>query len=235
MNHFKFKYSLPRQIHEDLWEVRGEWSNKLGRRMTVIRINSNELLIHSAIAIKDADLNWLNSLGKVSYIVAPNTFHCSDAPWYAQKFPDAQLFVPESKLIHFSKLGLNPKNLNIENFKSVSDEVEFFYMRGSRMQETALIHKKSKTLILCDLAFNMENVFSGIEKRIMNWNKVGGQFGPSKLTKYLFTKSTKELKNSYSKIMDMNFDRIIVNHGQVLETGGKLALQLSVSEIFGEI
>lgn len=235
MNHFKYRYSTPRQIHEDLWEVQGEWSNKLGRRMTVIRINSNELLVHSAIALSDDDLNWLNSFGKVKYIVAPNSFHCSDAPWFAQKFPDAQLFVPESKLIHFSKLGFTPKNLNIETFKSYSDEIDFFYMKGSRMEETAVIHKKSDTLILCDLAFNMEDVFSGIEKIIMDWNKVGGRFGPSKLTKYLFAKSTKDLKNSYTKVMNMNFERIIVNHGQVLETGGRRALRLSVSEIFGEI
>lgn len=233
MSDVEFGYQAPRLVADNLWELRGEWRNKLGRRMTVIRLRDGRLVIHNAFRLKGQDLDWLNSLGKTSFIVAPNTFHCSDAGWMNRQFPMAELFVPQSKMQEFSSKGLLPKNVNSEFPAALAAELPCFPMCGTRMDEAAFLHVPSKTLILCDLAFNMNDVFSGFEKWIMRWNKVGGRFGPSRLTKLIFAKDTRALLASYQELLSKDFDRVIVNHGEVLETQGQAKLQASVAEIFG--
>jgi hypothetical protein len=106
-------------------------------------------------------------------------------------------------------------------------------MLGTRVEEAAFIHFSSRTLILCDLAFNMGNVYSGFEKLVMNWNKIGGQFGPSRLTKILFTKNRRLLIKSYETLLKENFDRVIVNHGEILESKGRAKLIEGIERIFG--
>lgn len=230
-----FGYQAPRQIAENLWEVRGEWKNKFGRRMTVIRLSDKRLIFHSSIRLKPKDLEWLMSLGTPSFIIAPNKFHCSDASWMSNQFPSAELYIPKSKFNLFFKMGHKPKDVNAEFPSDISAELKCIPMAGANIEEAAFIHIPSGTLILCDLSFNMENVFSGFEKLIMKWNKVGGQFGPSRLTKLIFTKDRKSLIESYKKLLEEPFNRVIVNHGEILENQGKEQLRLGVERIFGAI
>jgi hypothetical protein len=35
MENIKFNYAPAKKISENLWEIRGEWRNKFGRRMTI--------------------------------------------------------------------------------------------------------------------------------------------------------------------------------------------------------
>lgn len=225
----RYAYSPPRALAENIWEIRGEWSNKLGRRMTVVRLADGRNVIHNAFALKEKDLAWLASLGTPSFLIAPNIFHCSDAAWMAERFAGIKLFVPASKMHQFE--AFDPQDVN-KDFPLLP-ELKCFPMRGARLEEAAFLHTPSRTLILCDLSFHMPDVFTGLEKRIMRWNKVGGRFGPSRLTKLLFTKNKRELVSSYGRLLDEDFDRVVVNHGDVLESGGREKLRAGVAEIFG--
>lgn len=235
MARVEFDYFSPNELAENLWEVRGKWSNKLGRRMTVIRLSGNRLVLHSSIQLEESELAWLQSLGAPSFIVAPNIFHCSDADWMAEKFPAAEVFVPASKLAEFTKKGFQPKDVNSQFPALLANELKCIPMRGTRIDEAAFLHVPSKTLILCDLAFNMDDVFSGLEKWVMKWNKVGGRFGPSRITKWLFAKNQRALVESYEELLKHDFDRVIVNHGEVLDSGGREKLRSGVELIFGKI
>lgn len=226
----KYPNSPPRELAPDLWEIRGEWANAFGRRMTLIRLG-RQLAVHNAFELDEAELRWLEGSGEVAWIIAPNSFHCSDAPWMAKRFPAAKLYVPASKIPSFSAQGLSPLDVN-KDFPPLPG-LRCIPMRGTRIAEAAFLHEPSRTLILCDLAFHMKDAFSGFERLFMRWNRVGVRFGPTKLTRLLFTKSKAELVASYEALLALDFDRVVVNHGEVLETGGKAALRESVREIFG--
>lgn len=215
-----YPYQRPTQLHEDLWEVTGSWSNKLGRRMTVLRLPDGQLVVHNAFQLHEPELDWLRSLGPVAHIVAPNAFHCSDAGWMAERFPEARVYAPPGKVPGASAA-----------FPALPGLVAI-PMNGTRLQETAFVHPSSRTLVLTDLAFNMPAVFSGVEKWLMTWNKVGDRFGPSRLTRLVFTKNRAELLASYKTLLEHDFDRVIVNHGDVLPANGKTLLARGVKEIF---
>ena len=227
-------YGKPNLVAENLWEIRGEWSNAFGRRMTVVRTAGGDVIVHNAIRLQPADLAWLRGLGTVRAIVAPNAFHTSDAGWMAKEFPDAELLVPAGKLKDFAKQGFDRAQDVAAHFpKHFVADLECIPMLGTRLDESAFIHNPSRTLILCDLAMNMEDVFTGIQGAFMRWNKVGGRFGVSRLARYVFSKDKEAVVRSYHQLFERDFDRVIVNHGAVLESGGKDALRESVAEIFG--
>lgn len=228
-----YPYAKPNALAENLWEIRGQWSNEFGRRMTVVRTRSGDVLVHNAIRLEPSDLGWLRGLGSVRWIVAPNKFHCSDAGWMAAEFPNVEVFVPASKLAEFQAQGLAAKDVAQEFPASLAGEIECVPMLGTRVEESAFVHHPSRTLVLCDLAMNMEDVFTGMKGAFMRWNRVGGQFGLTKLTRYVFTRDRKALVASYERLLERDFDRVIVNHGAVLPSGGKELLRASVAEILG--
>jgi Domain of unknown function (DUF4336) len=234
----KFGYQSPRQLDENIWEITGEWRTKFARRMTVVRLRNGRLFIHNAIQLRKHELDWLKSLGNVALIVAPNTFHCSDAGWMKSQFPDADLFVPATKVNEFKKIGLNAHNTETDFPEEIAAELLYIPSKGTSIHEAIFLHRPSKTLILTDLAFNMPDIYQGFERMVMKWNKVGGRFGPTRALKWVFTKNQRDLLDTFRQILSLDFHRIIVNHGEVLEPNGKNApeiLRNSITEVFGQI
>jgi len=83
-------------------------------------------------------------------------------------------------------------------------------------------HPASRTLVLTDLAFNMRQPPAG-RARLFCW-LVGasGRFGPHRMLR-LMIRDRAAARTSVQRILAWDFDRVIVTHGEVLETGGKQA------------
>ena len=54
--------------------------------------------------------------------------------------------------------------------------------------------------------------------RRLRWNGVGGRFGVTRLTKFPFTSDKKALVASYLRVLDRDFDRVVVSHGAAAAT-----------------
>lgn len=181
--------------------------------MTVIRLKSGGLFIHNAIAMDEAGYAALDKLGQVEVIVAPNAFHGSDAPVYKNRYPKAQLFMPKGALFQ-------------------CEEIESLFVSGMRLvDETVFFHRPSRTLIVTDLVFNMQNEPKGMARFVYRLNLIHKRFGPSRVLRYLLTKDVKVLAKSVREILDWNFERVIMNHGTILETGGPAAVKKGFLEI----
>lgn len=224
-------YEPLRPITRDIWCVDGSWgSGPFERRMTVIRLRDGRLVLHSAIAMNDADVAELLKLGEIGTLVIPNTLHGSEAGFYADRFPGARVYAPQNLQKGLRKKYADrvfqPGSLEEDWPTAWADELPVLPIQGTRVREAALFHAPSRTLILTDLAFNYEpgdlaaKAGVGIEK-IMRWNRIGRGFGPSRLFEWVFVSDRAALARSLRKILDWDFDRIIVGHGRVVETDGK--------------
>ena len=101
---------------------------------------------------------------------------------------------------------------------------------GLRLPETAYWHVRSKTLVVTDLVMNYGNDhFKGISKLIMRFNRIIDRFGPSRLFRYGAIKDRRKLRASLLQLLQWDFDRVVMSHGRVLETGGKAKM----TEAFG--
>jgi Domain of unknown function (DUF4336) len=215
-----------RQLGEDLWVVdrpQSFWGLPVGARMSAIRLTGGRLLLHSPVAL-DRDLRaQLTALGRVCFAVAPNRLHHLYAGEVARAFPGARLWVAP---------GLPDKRADLVFESVLSDvapeewrgEVDQVFFRGRPYEnEVAFFHRATRTLLLCDLAFNFGPNSAAPTRLLMKLIRSYGHLGPSKLDPLLI-RDRKAARESLERILAWDFDRVIVAHGDVLETGGHAIL-----------
>jgi len=211
-------------LSPDLWVTEGKCtlvgSVKFGTRMTIVRLQGGGLFVHSPISLSDPLQNEINALGEVQVIVAPNCFHHLFVAEFQKAYPKAKLYVAP---------GLSKKRKDLQFEGTLSDAPENIWaddlsqaaLQGMPViNEIVFFHQKSKTLIVTDLVFNVEDVRSTVIRLLNKLNGIHKRFGPSRLFRLLI-RDRKSFKNSFTKIMEWDFERIILTHGDVVESRGK--------------
>ena len=212
-------YDALREVEPDLYVIDGDWQgSRFRRRMTIMRTRASELVIHNPIRLADRDYAKIEALGLVSHVVAPNAFHNSDGAYYQARFPLARFYPPGSS--H----GGWPPNLR--------REVDSLAVGGLRfVNETVFFHPVSKTLVVTDLVFNMRDRVKGLEKILYQANGIYERFGPSRLFRYGFVSNKTEVGRSLANILRWDFERVIMNHGDILEKDGPKKLRAAFAEV----
>lgn len=211
-----------RRLADDVWVTERPqrfFGLPVGARMTVIRLSGGRLLLHSPLPLDTALRTELDALGHVAYAVAPNRLHHLYAGDVARAYPDARLWVapglPEKRpdLVHAGVLG-------DEAPVEWRGELEQAFFRGRPYEnEVAFFHPATRTLILCDLAFNFGPRDAWPTRVLMSLLRSYGKLGPSKLDPLLI-RDRALARASLERILAWDFDRVIVAHGDVQETGG---------------
>jgi hypothetical protein len=215
-----------RQLAENLWVAdrpQTFYGLPVGTRMTVIRLAGGELLLHSPVALDFELRRQLDEIGLVRFAVAPNRLHHLYAGEVASAYPGTRLWVAP---------GLEHKRPDL-CFEALLDdeapaewrgEVDQTFFRGRPYEnEVAFFHRASRTLILCDLAFNFGPRSPAPTRFLMKLLRSYGHLGPSKLDPLLI-RDRHAARQSLERILGWDFDRIIVAHGDVLESGGHAIL-----------
>ena len=216
-----------RRLADDVWVTERPqrfFGLPVGARMTVIRLSGGRLLLHSPLPL-DAEIRAeLDALGRVAYAVAPNRLHHLYAGDVVRAYPDARLWVapglPEKRpdLVHAGVLG-------DEAPVEWRGELEQAFFRGRPYEnEVAFFHPATRTLILCDLAFNFGPRDAWPTRVLMSLLRSYGKLGPSKLDPLLI-RDRAAARASLERILAWDFDRVIVAHGDVQESGGYVLMR----------
>ena len=223
-------YDMPtplRQLAENLWiadRPQTFYGLPVGTRMTVIRLAGDRLLLHSPVALDGQLRGELDALGRVSFAVAPNRVHHLYAGKVAATYPGARLWVAP---------GLERKrpDLRVEAVLGDDapaewrDEVAQVFFRGRPYEnEVVFFHRASRTLVMCDLAFNFGPRSPAPTRLLMRLLRSYGRLAPSTLDPLLI-RDRRAARESLERILAWDFDRIIVAHGDVLESGGHETLR----------
>lgn len=216
-----------RQLAPDLWIAERPqrfYGLEVGTRMNVVRLVDGSLLLHAPVALSAGLCAELNALGPVRYVVAPNRVHHLYAGRVAETYPGARLWVAP---------GLPEKRPDLR-FEAVLDDeappewrgqLDQAFFRGRPYEnEVAFFHRASRTLLLCDLAFNFRESTTLPTRILMSLVASYGYFGPSKLDPLLI-RDRAAARASLERILSWDFDRVVVAHGDVQETGGRALLR----------
>ena len=216
-----------RQLADDLWiadRPQRFYGLAVGARMTVMRLADASLLLHSPIALDDGVRRELDALGTVRYAVAPNRVHHLYAGKVVEAYPESRLWIAP---------GLERKRPDLRYVAMLGDEapaewrrqVDQTFFRGRPYEnEVVFCHRASRTLILCDLAFNFGPSAALTTRILMSLIRSYGTFGPTKLDPLLI-RDRPAARASLERILAWDFDRVIVAHGEVLEHGGPALLR----------
>lgn len=213
-------------IAEDLWGVEVPFrvaGIRLGARMTVVRLSDGRLWLHSPVSIDDALRAEIDALGSVAHLIAPSKVHHLFVPKLASIYPNAALWgapglADKRKDISFhGELG--------ETAPEWESEIEQLLVEGAPlMNEVLFFHRPSRSLIVTDIAFNIASAEHWWTRSYLRMMGVYGGFGQSRMVK-LCARDRAAIKKSIDRALDWDFDRVVVTHGAVLESGGKDALR----------
>ena len=196
----------------------------IGTRMTVIRLADGSLFLHSPVTLDAATRAALDSLGPVRHVIAPSKAHSLFAAGYKPAYPDARLYGAPGLAERKPALGIDAV-LGDESPPAWRDEIEQHVFRGAAvLNEVVFFHRATRTLLLTDLAFNVPHGRTA-GARVFHW-LVGteGRFGPHRLVR-LGIRDHAAARRSLERILAWDFDRVVVTHGDVLESGGKARLR----------
>lgn len=216
-----------RQLAEDLWVAERPQSFfglPVGTRMTVIRLSGGRLLLHSPVALDAALRAQLDALGRVCFAVAPNRVHHLYAGDVRKAYPESRLWIAP---------GLETKRPDLVYEAILTDEApaewrgevdQAFFAGRPYENEVAFCHRASRTLITCDLAFNFGPSAPALTRFWMRMIRSYGHLGPTKLDPLLI-RDRKAARASLERILAWDFDRVVVAHGDVQESGGREILR----------
>ena len=190
-------------------------------RMTVVRLKSGRLMLHSPSAIDAALAREIAALGQVSAIVAPGTFHHLHVPSAQAAFPTAKTFLCPGIEKKRPELRFNAL-LGDEPEAEWADDLDQVLVQGSRwMREVAFFHRASKTLILVDLVENFTDATPDASWTLKLWWKLVFRMWnrPKPAPEYQLGWSDKQAAGqSLRRILAWDFERVILSHGDLIET-----------------
>ncbi len=193
-------------------------------RMTVVRLSNGNLWLHSPCAMDAETIAAIGKLGRAECIVAPGSFHFSHIESAQQAFPEAETWIcPEVELkkpdIAFDwVLGDRPD-------PCWAGDLDQIFVRGNRIiSEVAFFHRISRTLILVDLIENVTDDTPDVDWRLKLWWKAVFRMWnhPKPAPEYqLGWKDKAAARTSLERIMEWDFERIIIAHGDLIEADAK--------------
>jgi hypothetical protein len=203
-------------------------------RMVVIRLRGGDadggLVLVSPVPIDDGLAAELAALGPVRFVVAPNRFHHLFLVAAARRYPDAQVLVAPG--LAEKKPDLGPSQVLGERVPEAwKGQLQAVSVDGApAMSEVVLLHAPSRTLIVTDLVFNLRT-WKGWQTGLVLW-MVGchKRLAQSRSLRWM-TRDRAAAAASARRILALDFDRLVMAHGDVVETGGRVALQGTLSHM----
>lgn len=196
------------------------------RNVTVMRLASGEVIIHSTAPFDPADVAKIRALGPTAWLVEAMWFHDTFSRHGHDIFPDAPFLAPDgfSDVVGFPTLPLLPAPAEW------GDEVEILPVSGNESyDEHVMFHRPSRTLIVADLAFNFPDD-GPLWTELLVRAAVGHDHHPGMSRPFRHAiQDEGAFRRSMDAMLEWDFDRVIVGHGDVIETGGqeKLARMLT--------
>lgn len=182
------------------------------RNVTVIRLTSGKLLIHSTANFSADDVAQIRALGEPAWITDPMIDHDTFAAAGAAAFPEASYLAPEG----FPGIG-RPVLPLMPPPEEWRDEIEVLPIEGAPgFGEHVFFHLPSRTLIVCDLLMNFPAA-TGLWKQCLLRVGLGKEHAPGTSRRMRFAVQDEEaLRKSVRRVMEWEFEQVVVGHGEPL-------------------
>ena len=217
--------AAPRPLAENLWLLAYPLKMlgaDLRRNVTLIRLRSGKMIVHSTAPFSPEDVAIIRALGEPAWLLDGILRHDTFAKEGREAFPGIPYLAPKgfSEVVGFATTPITPAPNEWDG------ELLAFEIQGApEARDTALLHVPSRTLILTELVFNFggdEPIWTELLLRVAG----GGQHHPgmSRPVK-AGVKDEAAFQSSLATIMEWDFDRVVVGHGDVIEFNGKAKLR----------
>lgn len=200
---------------------------QLGARMTVVKLGSGGLLVHSPIALTPELKAAIDALGPVQAAIAPNSLHHLYIGPLLAAYPQARGYAAPGAIAKHPELQLE----NIPHNPDLlwAGDLDHIELAGApKLGEVAFFHRASRTLILADWVFyfaERPNWITGLYLRL------AGALGKPVQTSFMrgLIKDRAAARTSIERLLAWDFDRVVMSHRDILPSGGKEALRAATA------
>jgi hypothetical protein len=196
---------------------------RLTTTMTVLRLRDGSLLLHSPLPLTAERRAAVEALGTVAHLYAPSRYHDLRIGEWAAAFPSARLHAPSGLVKERSDLRIDRVigSAREPAFLGVIDELP---IEGFRLEETALIYRPTRTLVVADLVHNVgqsNDWWTKLYTRLMGFYD---RVALSRMIRWAGFSDRAAARRSIDELLTRQFDSLIVGHGAPLTEGGREAI-----------
>lgn len=186
-------------------------------RMTVVRVDRDQLFIHSPTPLPDDLKAEIDALGTPRWIVGPNRIHYWWIPDWRSAYPDAAIYLaPRIREQAAGRIDFPAHDLDGASRYPWDAAIATLPMPGSFMTEFEFFHRASRTLILTDIIENFEPGKLGRAARWLAW--FGGALDPDGQTprdmRLTYARNKAELRAAVETMIAWNPARVVLAHGR---------------------
>jgi len=208
-------------------------------RMTVVRLASGDLWLHSPTRFDEGLRQELERVGRIRHIVAPNSAHWSFVKDWQQRVPEAETWAAPG-LRHRSQVKRSGVRLDHDLSETPpaawgAEMEQVIVPGGAGFREVCFFHKASRALVLTDLVVNVE------AEKLPLWMRPGARLAgvvapngkaPAYLRLVVLAKR-REARAAASRLLGFEPGRVVFTHGRWFERDGAAALRRSLSWLIG--
>lgn len=230
---------IPKPVADGVWIVDSSPLNLIGLplpiRMTVLRLSSGALLLHSPTRFHFPLKDELEKLGSIEHLVAPNSAHWTFLQEWQAHLPAVRTWAApglrERAQVRRSGVRLD-QDLGSVAPDAWSQEIEQVVVPGGGgFAEVALFHKSSRTLVLTDLVVNLEPAKVPLIFRPAAY-LLGSTAPDGKAPVYLravIKRKGQQASDAARKLVELEPERVIFAHGQWFQQDATARLRKSLA------
>jgi hypothetical protein len=230
-------------VAPDLWIVDSGPLRAMGVaipvRMTVVRLSSGDLWLHSPTRYEEGLRHSLEQVGPIRHLVAPNVAHWSYIKeWQARCADTTTWAVPglrDGRQVRKEGIVLD-RDLTPYPPPEWSGDIDQVIVEGGfGVSEAAFLHVPSRTLILTDLIENFEPQKLSVPLRIIL--RLLGTTAPDGRApayyRFVMTRRRKSARAAARRMVDWAPERVIFAHGRWFTEQGTAGLKKSLRWLLG--
>lgn len=194
-----------------------------GTRTTIVRLANGGLFVHSPGPLDAEARAFVAAHGPVAAIVAPSLFHHLWAGEWKDAHPGALLCACP---------GLDRKRADLPWDRVLGDapeapwagEIDQVSFAARTMEnEVVFHHRASRSMICCDAVFHLASHPSRTTRFVATL--LGARQPGATWLEHLMIRDRRGAREQVDRMLAWDFDRIVLAHGEMIETGGREVLR----------
>jgi short-subunit dehydrogenase len=231
----------PKPVAEDVWivdaqPIRAGGVMPLPVRMTIIRLQNRDLLLHSPTAYTPALAAELERLGPIRHLVAPSFGHWMFLQDWQKAFPQATAWAApglrERAQVRASGVRID-RELEADAPPEWRAEIDQIVVAAGAFAEVEFFHRPSRTLVLTDLVQNLEaDRFPKIWRApVRALGSAAPRGGAPAYLRALLRTNRSEVTAAAARLIALAPDRVIFTHGRWFDAPAATALWRALSPL----
>lgn len=193
-----------------------------GRNVTLLRLGDRRVVIHSTAPFTEKDVAAIRAFGEPAWLVDATLLHDTFAKEGTAALPGVPYLAPNG----FAEIsGVATQSLDAPP-PDWANEIQVMRIEGTRKAEHVFFHRRSGTLVVADLFFSFPAETRGwarfFARRMMGLPP--SLFGMSRFFRMLINDKD-AFERSIRRMLEWDFERVVVAHREPLETGAKKAVE----------